>query len=192
DHPTTAEDDANARLDRMAWIRDTFGLVIGSERGAAFAAPVVHFAHGMTTGAFGSWGDDELTKDKESPYYLGGWWPPDGPAVFVKQVPLRPHYYTFHYDPAYRLPLYQTVFHDSLIATHHWGRHSLKFSDQVGTVALTELLYGVPPLYHMNLAEFEKHGERIKAHYAFFSPLHRQIGALPMTDFEWLSADRMV
>jgi hypothetical protein len=191
-HPGTAEDDMNARLDRMAWIRDTFRLVIGSERGAGFAAPVMHFAHGMTTGAFGSWGDDEMNKDKESPYYLGAWWPPDAPGVFVKQVPLKPVYYTFHYDPAYRLPLYQTVFHDSVVTTHHWQRHSLKFTDQIDTVALTELLYTVPPLYHMNLDELEKHRDTILAHYGVFSPLHREIATLPMKDFAWLTEDRMV
>ena len=29
-------------------------------------------------------------------------------------------------------------------------------------------------------------------HYAFFSPLHRQIGGQAMTDFEWLSEDKLV
>ena len=32
----------------------------------------------------------------------------------------------------------------------------------------------------------------IKKHYAFFSPLHRQIGGQTMTDFEWLSDDRQI
>lgn len=190
-HPATQQDDMNARLERMAWIRDAYGLVIGSERGAGFAAPVIHFAHGMLTPVIG-WGDEDLQGNRESRYWLGGYWPPHGPAIFVKQVPLKPYYYTFYYDPAYRLPLYQTVFHDSVVATHHWGYASLKFKDQADTVELLELLYNVPPLYHMNLAEFEKHKERMKAHYGFFAPLHRDLGLLPLTDFEWLSADRMV
>jgi len=62
----------------------------------------------------------------------------------------------------------------------------------VDTVELLELLYNVPPLYHMNLKEFEKHKERMKAHYDFFSPLHWELGLLPMTDFSWLTDDRMV
>ena len=32
----------------------------------------------------------------------------------------------------------------------------------------------------------------MKDHYAFFSPLHRELGLLPMTDFAWLTLDRMV
>lgn len=190
-HPATQQDDMNARLERMAWIRDTYGLVIGSERGAAYAALVIHFAHGMMTPVFG-WGDPDLRKDKKSKYYLGGWWPPDGPAVFVKQVPLKPKYRTFYFNPRFRLPLYQTVFHDSVVTTHHWGAGSLKFKDQLDTVELLELLYNVPPLYHMNLQEFGRHEKNMKAHNDFFSPLHRELALLPLTDFSWLRADRMV
>jgi hypothetical protein len=191
DHPMTERGDMQARLDRMAWIRDTYGLVIGSERGAAYAAPALHFAHGMMTPVIG-WGDPDLQKDKQSPYYLGAWWPPDGPQVMMKHVPLKPKYRTPYFDPRFRLPLYQTVFHDSLITTHHWGYASLKFADQVQTVALLELLYNVPPLYHLNLDEFDKHEARISAHYRFFSPLHRELATQPLTDFTWLTPDRLV
>ena len=190
-HPATEQQDMAARLARMALIRDTYHLVVGSEGGVAYAAPVIHFAHGMMTPVFG-WGDPDMYTDKESPYYLGAYWPPDGPAVFMKPVPLKDVYRAVYFDPRYRLPLYETAFHDSVVATHHWSAGSLKFQDQAQTVELLELLYGVPPLYHLNLAELEKNGERIAAHYRFFSPLHRQIGLLPLTDFEWLSPDRLV
>ncbi len=190
-HPATQQDDMQARLDRMAWIRDTYSLVIGSEKGAAYSVPVIHFAHGMMTPVFG-WGDADLRSNKESEFYLGAWWPPDAPAVFVEQVPLKPRYRTLCFDPRFRLPLYEIVFHDAVVTTHHWSSASLKFADQVDTVELLELLYNVPPLYHMNLDEFEKHGDRIRAHYGFFSPLHRELALLPMMDFQWLTPDRLV
>jgi hypothetical protein len=190
-HPATQEDDVRARLQRMAWIRDAYGLAIGSEGGAAYSAATIHFAHGMMTPVFG-WGDPELQKDQTSEYYLGGWSSHDGPSILLKRVPLKPRYRTFHYDPRFRLPLYQTVFHDSLVATHHWHHSSLKFTDEVDTVELLELLYNVPPLYHLNLAELARHGKRIGAHNEFFAPLHRELGLVPMTDFAWLTADRMV
>jgi hypothetical protein len=190
-HPATQQDDMRARLDRMAWIRGSYRLVIGSERGAAYAAPVIHFAHGMMTPVIG-WDDPDLTRDKASPYYLGSWWPPDGPQIMMKQVPLKPRYRTRFFDVRFRLPLYQMVFHDSVVTTHHWQYASLKFADQVVTTELLELLYGVPPLYHLNLDEFEKRAEQIRAHYRFFSPLHRELALLPMTDFSWLTPDRLV
>ena len=79
-----------------------------------------------------------------------------------------------------------------MITTHHWGSGSLKFKNVIGTLALLELLYNVPPLYHLNIDEFSKHKAWIKRYYAFFSPLHRQIGGKPMTDFEWLSHDKQI
>jgi hypothetical protein len=190
-HPATQQDDVQARLDRMAWIRDSYGLVIGSEGGVAYSVPVIHFAHGMMTPVFG-WGDPDLQKDSSSQYYLGNWSPEDGPSILLRRVPLKPSYHTFHYDPRFRLPLYQTVFHDSVVSTHHWHHSSLKFTDQVDTAELLELLYNVPPLYHMNLEEFERHKDRMATHYDFFSPLHRALALLPLTDFAWLTPDHMV
>src|SRR2546428_6675290 len=37
-HPASQEEDMKARLQRIAWIRDAYGLVIGSEGGSAYAA----------------------------------------------------------------------------------------------------------------------------------------------------------
>ena len=101
-HPATQLDDMNARLDRMAWIRDTHDMVIGSEGGSAYAAATIHFAHGMTVPVIG-WGDPDM-KEKTSPYYTGGYWPPEGPAVHIKQVPLKSKYLYHYYDPRFRLP----------------------------------------------------------------------------------------
>ena len=189
-HPATQLDGMNARLARIAWIRDTHKLVVGSEGGAAYSAATLHFAHGMTVPVIG-WGDPDM-KEKTSPYYIGGYWPPEAPAIHIKQVPLKPNYLYHYYDPRFRLPLYQIVFHDSVITTNHWGSGSLKFENAIETLALLELLYNVPPLYHLNMAEFTKHKAWIERHYAFFSPLHRHIGGQTMTDFEWLSDNRQV
>lgn len=189
-HPATQFDDMNARLARIAWIRDTHNMVVGSEGGAAYAAATLHFAHGMMTPVIG-WGDADM-KTKTSPYYIGGYWPPEAPAIHVKQIPLKSLYLYVYFSPRFRLPLYQIVFHDSVVTTNHWHSGSLKFKNAMATLSLLELLYNVPPLYHLNMAEFSKHAAWIKRHYAFFSPLHRQIGGKAMTNFEWLRDDRQI
>jgi hypothetical protein len=84
------------------------------------------------------------------------------------------------------------VYHDSVVTTNHWQNGSLKFDNMIDTIELTGLLYMVPPLYHMNLDEFAKHGETMKRHYEFFAPLHRELGFSQMTDFNWLSPDRLL
>jgi hypothetical protein len=189
-HPATQQSDMQACIARMAWIRDTYGAIIGTEGCSAGVAATVHFAHGVLTPVVG-WGDPDL-KDRQSPYYLGGYYPPEQPQVFFKPVPLKEEYRYIYFEPRFRLPLFQTVFHDSVIATHHWSFASLKAKDEARIVELLELLYQVPPLYHLNVPEFQKRRAQIKRHYDFFSPLHRETALLPMTDFQWLTPDGAV
>lgn len=189
-HPSSAAQDAAERVSRMSWIRDTFGVVIGSEGGSSFAAPAVHTVEGMLTPVIG-WGDPEMA-DRKSEYYLGTYYPPDGPRVFVQSVPLKDEYVYLHYNPRFRLPLNEIVFHDSVASTHHWGAGSLKFANVRDTTALTELLYQCPPLYHLNLDDWRKARDTIERHYAFFSPVHRELAFAAMTDFAWLTPDRLV
>ena len=189
-HPATQQSDMQSRISRMAWIRDTYGAVIGTEGCSAGVASTVHFAHGVMTPVIG-WGDPALT-GKQSPYFLGSYYPPGEPQVFFKPVPVKEEYRRIYFDPKFRLPLFETVFHDSVIGTHHWSWPSLKNRDDAKTVEMLELLYQVPPLYHLNPAEFEKRKAQIKRHYDFFSPLHRETALLPMTDFRWLTPDGAV
>ncbi len=116
-HPATQQSDMQARIARMAWIRDTFGEVIGTEGCSAGVAATVHFAHGVMTPVIG-WGDPDL-KNRQSKYYLGGYYPPEQPQVFFKPVPLKEEYRYIYFEPRFRLPLFETVFHDSVVATHH-------------------------------------------------------------------------
>jgi hypothetical protein len=189
-HPATQASDLQSRISRMEWICDTFGAVIGTEGCSAGVAPTVHFAHGVLTPVIG-WGDPDLTNQK-SKYYTGGYYPPDAPKNFFMPAPVKEEYRYIYYEPGFRLPLFQTVFHDSVIATHHWSSGSFKARDDVQTMQLLELLYNVPPLYHLNRDEFQKRKAQILRHYRFFSPLHRQLAEMPMTDFQWLTADRSV
>jgi hypothetical protein len=189
-HPATQETDMEARISRMKWIRDTFGAVIGTEGCSAGVASTVHFAHGVLTPVIG-WGDPDLT-NSASKYFAGNYYPPDEPRVFFMPATVKEEYRYIYFEPRFRLPLFETVFHDSVIATHHWSEGSFKSKDLDKTVELLELLYNVPPLYHLNLEEFQKRKERMLHHYKFFSPLHRELAELPMTDFQWLTPDRLV
>jgi hypothetical protein len=189
-HPATQAQDAQARIDRLQWIAETYKLVIGSEGGSSYAAPVVHVIEGMVGPIFG-WSDPDR-KDRNSKYFRGTYYPPDGPRVFFQAVPIKEKYVYLYYDPRFRLPLNEIVFHDSFVSTHHWGNASLKNVNVRNTVALTEMLYLTPPLYHLNLDTLAKQADIINSHYAAFSPLHRELGFAAMTDFKWLSPDRLV
>ncbi len=190
-HPATQEDDVAARINRMKWISDAYHVVIGSEGGSSYAAPVIHVAEGMMSNAFGEQSDPDFVK-KESKFFLGRHYPMHNPEFFIKRVPLKNKFVFSHYDPRFRLPLNEIVFHDSFVSTNHYESASKKFYNVQDLVELTSLLYLTPPMYHLNVSEFNNIKHDIKKYYDFFYPLHEKMGFAQMTNFIWLTKDRLV
>lgn len=192
-HITTQEEDLAARLKRMNYIGKEKHMVIGSEGGNDFASSTIAFAHGIETPVI-KWGDKDMRENKESPYYVGGYGAAQGtiPERYVKQVPVKELYQHVYLDPAYSLPLFKLVYNDSVITTHHWEWGSLKIKDEVGARMLYELLYNVPPLYHLDSQEWEIHKELISSYLKVWSPFHAKAVTQEMTAFKVLTPDRLV
>lgn len=192
-HITTMAQDQAARLMRMDYIAQEKHMVIGSEGGQDFASRSIVFAHGIETPVI-KWSDKDMRENKQSPYYVGGYWAPQGsiPERYVKQVPIKQLYQRVYLDPAYSLPLFKLVYNDSVITTHHWEWGSLKIKDEVGTRMLYELLYNVPPLYHLDKQEWDSHKELITSYLKVWSSFHAQAVTQEMTAFQVLTSDRLV
>ena len=191
DAPMTQAQNAEGNVEASRWISDVLQLPSGSEDGNATTAQGVLFAHGMQTPVIG-WGDADMSKKTDSEYFVGKWYPPEQPAVFFKPVPMKEPYRHVYFDPASRLPLYQAVFHGSVITTHHWLFDSLKLSNVRVENELMQLLYNVPPLYHLSAATLARRLPLIARQDAFFRPLHERLATQALIDFQWLSADRRV
>ncbi|MCU1786620.1 glycoside hydrolase [Pseudomonas sp. 13B_2.1_Bac1] len=189
--PMTQAQNAEGNVDASRWLNTALKLPAGSEDGNAVTAQGILFAHGMQTPVIG-WGDRQMTQDKQSPYYVGNWYPPEQPTVFFKAVPLNEPFRTVYFAPTMRLPLYQAVFHGSVITTHHWLFDSLKLTNVQAENELTQLLYNVPPLYHLSASTIEQRLPLIQRQDRFFRPLHQRLATQAMTGFRWLTADRQV
>lgn len=187
----TQAQNAAAFVDASRWVAQTLHLPVGSEDGNAVTAQGSVFAHGMQTPYFG-WGDADLNINTLSRFYLGAWYPRRQPRLFFKSTPIKEPYRTLHFDPATRLPLYQSVFHGSLITSHHWLYDNLKLSNVRVQNELTQLLYNVAPLYHLSADTLMQRLPAIKHQDYFFQPLHQLLATQAMTDFRWLTADRHV
>ena len=192
-HITTQEQDLKARLQRMDYISQEKGMVVGSEGGNDFASSTIAFAHGIETPVI-KWDDEDMRKNKTSPYYVGGYWSPNQnvPEKYAKQVPLKEEYKQVYLNPVYSVPLYKLVYNDSVITTHHWEWGSLKVKDEVGNRMLYELLYNVPPLYHLDEVEWNKHKQEITQHLKVWNEVHEKAVKEEMTDFAYLSEDKLV
>lgn len=189
-HPQTKEQDAGARCDRLEWIAETFGVVVGSEGGNAFAAGSIDVGEGVF-GPFFGWDDADM-KDPKSPYFRGRYWPPHGPDVYFKPVKLKDRFRRLQYDPASRIPLYGVVFHDSVVATHHWNNGHFKYPEVRQVLALLEVLHLAPPMVHLNQGELAKRRALLKEHYEVWSPLHERFGFARLESFARLSDDGLV
>ncbi len=189
-HPATQVDDMRWRRDRLRWLEGKWNVLVGSEGGSILFADVIHFGHGVHTPYIGHLAPE--FRDRKSPHYLGRHWPPDSPEQSFKAVALPKKLKSPYFDPTLRVPLYQAVLGDELVATHHWSFDSLKLSDVAATRALLEILYGVPPMYHLNRETWATRRETVLKHVGFWGALHRVIAPLAMVGFEVLSQDRQV
>jgi hypothetical protein len=185
-----AADDARARADRLSWISRTFKVPVGSEGGEYLMTPVLAVAEGIFMPVIGYGGPD--MNSPGSPWYLGGYYPPDGPDVFLKPVPLKPAYVHLFVDPRFRLPLYEAVFHDSVITSAHWSASALKFSNVRHTVALTQALYQAAPLFHLTPETFPADKTFVLASAGMFAATHAYTWQYPLGAFHWLTDDHMV
>jgi len=190
---TSQQQDLEARLKRMAWIRDQYQLVVGTEVGNDFAANTIAFGHGMTTPVI-AWDDADMRKNKTSAYFIGAYYANDGgiPGRYGLQAPLKEEYQYIYFDNRFNLPLYQLVYNDAVITSHHWEWGSLKVPGEIKNTALKEILYNVPPLYHLDQAAWNKYKEVISKQVGIFARTHEMAVKLEMTGFKWLTNDRLV
>ncbi|MEO9384060.1 glycoside hydrolase [Chromobacterium phragmitis] len=172
----------------MQWVADAYHLPVGSENGNAATSRGIAFAHGMQVPVMG-WGDADLQKNKQSPYFLGRWYPADQPETFFKKVPLKQPYRDLYYGAPYRLPLYQAVFHGSVITTNHWLYDNLKFSNAYADNLLAQWLYNVPPLFHLSAASLKARLPQLQCADRAFRPAHEKLATQPLTGFAWLNAE---
>lgn len=192
-HTTSQTQDAAARLQRMAWIRDAKQMVIGSEGGNDFADTTIAFAHGICSPIF-IWNDLDWRKNKQSKYYFGPYFAADGgaPVQFTKQVPIKPLYHYIYYDCRFSLPLFQLVYNNCIIPSHHWSMGSLKFIDEIITNKLREILFNFPPLYNLDRKELIKQQNTIADHMKVFSKTHSKAVTQEMTGFEYITPDKQI
>lgn len=174
---------------RMQLLSEQPNLVLGSEDGNSLTTKGIAFAHGLETVGFG-WTDKDMKENRKSPYYLGRWYPDHKPDFFFKPAKVKEPYQSLLFSPQYRIPLYQAVFHDELINTHHWHSDSLKFSNVKANRDLTAMLYNTPAMVHLTRDEaLSNSSPRLKAlkHYQDgFEPIHKQLWNKQLVDFDWL------
>ncbi|WP_409060899.1 glycoside hydrolase [Streptomyces sp. SYP-A7185] len=186
-HRMNKKQDRANRLKRMRRLASDHRFVLGSESAGAWATPVLAFDHGgQTPVADGLW---KLEKDKEK---WGGYAPEDEPAVFFRQAELPPALAKAMYDPRYRVPLYETALHDSVVNTDRWELPYNKLPAQKTDRALMSALYNTPLNFTLGTKNLRSTGKEMAMLQRYFAPLHKAAATERMTGFQRLTGDGTV
>lgn len=186
-HRMNKKQDRANRLERMRKLASDDKFVLGSESAGAWASPVLAFNHGgQTPVADGLW---KLEKDKET---WGGYAPQGEPAFFFKQAELPPSLAKAMYDPRYRIPLYETALHGSVINTDRWEMPYNKLPSQKTDRALMSALYNTPLNFTLGDKNLRSTGKEMATLQRYFAPLHKTAGTDRMTGYQRLTDDGTV
>ncbi|WP_282942634.1 glycoside hydrolase [Paenibacillus sp. RC67] len=192
EHPTTQQQDLKARLERFRYFSKDKQMVVGSEGGNDYANSVIAYAQGIESPVI-AWEDPDMRVNKDSKYYIGGYYAPAGiPDRYGKAVPIKSLYEKVYSDPAYSLPLYKLVYNNSIITTNHWEWGTYKIKGEEADKMLYGLLYNVPPLYHLDRRTWEQNKASILDYLKVWSPFHQQAVTREMSKFSVLTNDRLV
>jgi hypothetical protein len=98
----------------------------------------------------------------------------------------------FQLGHRYRLPLWELVYHDCVVAQWYWGDYNNKLPSLWDKRDLFNALYGTPPMFMFNRQLWQKEKARFVQSYQAATPVARAAGYAEMTDHRSLTPDRDV
>ncbi len=173
DHPMTRSDSRHWKMELLRYMSEKMKLVTGSETGHDAAVPYVHYFEGMLS--------------------LGPYRVPDAGrnmSQILEEVPERVA--RFQVGHKYRLPLWELVYHDCVVAQWYWGDYNNKLPAIWQKRDLFNILYGTAPMFMFNRQVWGQYKDRFAQSYKDICPITRAVGYAEMTDHRFVTADRDV
>jgi hypothetical protein len=172
-HPMTRSDSRRWKMELLRYISENNTLVTGSETGHDAAVPFVHYFEGMMS--------------------LGPYRVPDAGRRMAEIWTNVPEPVAkFQLGHKYRLPLWELVYHDCVVAHWYWGDYNNKLPALWDKRDLFNVLYGVPPMFMFDRKLWESSQARFVQSYQNTCPTVRRVGYQEMTDHRFLTRDRDV
>ena len=172
-HPMTRGDSRHYKMELLRFVSEQMKLVTGSETGHDAAVPCVHYFEGMLS--------------------LGPYRVPDAGRQMSKiwdEVPARVA--KFQMGHKYRLPLWELVYHDCVVAQWYWGDYNNKLPSIWQKRDMFNILYGTPPMFMFNRKLWNQDKERFARSYKRICSVTRAAGYSEMTDHRFLTPGRDV
>jgi hypothetical protein len=172
-HPMTRTDSKHYKMELLRYVSEGCGLVCGSETGHDAAVPFVDYFEGMLSLA---------------PYRV----PDSGRDMAHIWDDVPASVATFQTGPTYRLPLWELVYHDCVVAQWYWGDYNNKLPKLWDRRDLWNALYGTPPMFMFDRKTWDTYKDRFVKSYHTAEPVARATGYSEMLSHEWLTPDHAV
>lgn len=173
DHPMTRTESRKWKMELLRYVSEDQHLVTGCETGHDAAVPFLHYFEGMLS--------------------LGPYRVPDaGRRMSQIWTNVPEPVAKFQLGHAHRLPLWELVYHDCVVAQWYWGDYNNKLPALWDKRDLFNVLYGVPPMFLFDRSLWEQNRARFAQSYTNTCPHVRRVGYQEMTDHRFLTKDRRV
>jgi hypothetical protein len=172
-HPMTRTESREWKMKLLDYVSRDCKLVTGSETGHDAAVPFVDYFEGMLS--LGPYRVPDAGRDIQRIWN-------DPPERVAK----------FQLGQAYRLPLWELVYHDCVVAQWYWGDYNNKLPALWDKRDLFNVLYGTPPMFMFDRKLWETQKARFVQSYTNTCPYVRAAGYAEMTDHRFLTIDRNV
>ncbi len=173
EHPMTRTESRYWKMQLLRVVSEEMGLVTGSETGHDAAVPYLHYFEGMLS--LGPYRIPDAGRNMRELWY---------------DVPERVEKFQLGHD--YRLPLWELVYHDCVVAQWYWGDYNNKLPTLWDKRDLFNILYGTPPMFMFDDEVWEQYKERFVESYKKVAPVVRKVGYAEMVDHQFLREDRSV
>jgi hypothetical protein len=172
-HPMTRTESKQFKMELLRYVSEGCRLVCGSETGHDAAVPFVQYFEGMLS--------------------LANYRVPDSGRDIQRiwdEVP-EPvaKFQTGHF---YRLPLWELVYHDCVVAHWYWGDYNNKLPTLWDRRDLWNALYGTPPMFMFDRKIWDANKDRFVKSYQTAATVARATGYSQMLSHAWLTPDRTV
>ena len=169
----TRSESRHWKMELLRLLGDEFKLVVGSETGHDASVPFCDYFEGMLS----------LVSYRV---------PEAGRRIREVCTNVPPHVAKYQVGEAYRLPLWELVYHECVCAHWYWGDYNNKLPEIWWKRDLFNVLYGTMGMFLFNNRQWREDRERFVRSYRLTSPVARATGYSEMTDHRILSADRTV
>jgi len=188
-HPLTRESAAAALGASLQAISDQ-GMVAGSERGFWWGAADCHYFEGIETPIryFNIFTRESSAQHHAGPFHV------ERPEDYDRYM------LAFTYGPRNRVPLFQLVFHDSVVCTRRWNDHYGRDMNLWRLSDLMSIAYGTPPIVkflgddtpHVMKEDFATVQDMYMRTCRDVCGWHEKIGFDEMTGHHFLTENRLV